>query len=111
VRPDFQGGFGGRRLQLQSERRARIVLKTNRSYTITFRLAGHKDQIYVLNNQIGALWIVLDIVTGFVPLVIDAATGAWYEFSSTNVSVTLTPNALTTKPLPHWAKELLKAQP
>ena len=84
------------------------VLKVNRSYNITFRKAGFADQTYVLTNRVGALWIVLDVLSGLVPLVIDAATGAWYEFDTTNVNVTLTPQALTEKPLPDWAKLALK---
>ena len=84
------------------------VLKVNRSYNITFRKQGFADQTYILNNRIGALWIILDVVSGLVPLVIDAATGAWYEFDTNNVNVTLTPQALTTKPLPTWARIALK---
>jgi hypothetical protein len=84
------------------------VLKVNRSYNITFRKVGYADQTYILNNRIGALWIVLDVVSGLVPLVIDAATGAWYEFDTNNVNVTLTPQTLTEKPLPSWAKLALK---
>lgn len=84
------------------------VLKVNRSYNITFRKTGYADQTYILNNRIGAIWIVLDVLSGLVPLVIDAATGAWYEFDTSNVNVTLTPQTLTEKPLPNWAKLALK---
>lgn len=84
------------------------VLKTNKSYNITFRKVGFKDQTYMLTNRVGAIWIVLDVLGGLVPLVIDAATGAWYEFENTNVNVTLTPNSLQKAPLPKWALEALK---
>jgi hypothetical protein len=84
------------------------VLKTNRSYNITFRKTGFANQTYTLTNRVGALWIVLDVLGGLVPLVIDAATGAWYEFETTNVNVTLTPQTMTKKALPEWAKVALR---
>ena len=84
------------------------VLKTNRSYSITFRKAGFNDKTYMLTNRVGTLWIVLDVLSGLVPLVIDAATGAWYEFETNNVNVSLTPNTLQKAPLPKWALEALE---
>lgn len=65
-----------------------LRLKTNKSYTITVRAEG-KERTVILNNQIGALWIVLDVVSGLVPVIIDAATGAWYELNPGQVVVTL----------------------
>jgi PEGA domain len=87
---------------------AKISLRTNRSYNITIRLAGRKDQNVVLNNHVGTLWIVLDILSGLFPLVIDAATGAWYEFDSSQVNVDLTPTLMNNTPMPNWAEKLVK---
>jgi PEGA domain len=86
---------------------AKISLRTNRSYNITIRLAGRKDQNIVLNNHVGTLWIVLDILGGLFPLVIDAATGAWYEFDTTQLNVDLTPTLMNNDPLPNWATKLI----
>jgi PEGA domain len=86
----------------------RLVLKKNKTYTVVFRGAGYKEQTYVINNRVGALWIVLDVLSGLVPLVIDAATGAWYEFDTTDVNVTLTKDTMSTQKLPEWAIELAK---
>jgi PEGA domain len=87
------------------------LLKTNRSYNITFRLAGQQERTYILNNHVGALWIVLDVLGGLFPLIIDAATGAWYEFDDTNVNVSLTPTTMNRGPLPRWASEIIRANP
>ena len=58
-----------------------INLKTDKSYTIEFRKEGYKPKTYFLNNNVGVGWIVLDVLAGLIPIVVDAATGAWYEFS------------------------------
>ncbi len=87
------------------------LLKTNRSYNVTFRLTGQQERTYILNNHVGALWIVLDVLGGLFPLIIDAATGAWYEFDDTNVNVSLTPTTMNHGPLPRWASEIIRANP
>ena len=66
-----------------------IKLKTNKEYTIEFRKDGYQTKTYFLTNEVGAVWIVLDILAGFVPIIVDAATGAWYDFSEEYVGVTL----------------------
>jgi hypothetical protein len=35
------------------------------------------DHACTLLPQIGVLWVVLDVVLGLVPVVVDAITGAW----------------------------------
>ncbi len=35
---------------------------------------------------VGAGWIVLGFLTGLVPLIVDAATGAWYEYEDTSMA-------------------------
>jgi hypothetical protein len=55
-----------------------LQLEVNRSYTIVLRLDG-EERTFMIRNEIGALWIILDIIGGLVPLIVDAATGDWYE--------------------------------
>ena len=90
---------------------AKISLKTNRTYNVTIRLAGRKDQNVILNNHIGTLWIVLDVLSGLFPIVIDAATGAWYEFDNNQINVDLTSSLMTDGKLPSWASKLVKNAP
>jgi hypothetical protein len=63
-----------------------VQLKVDRSYTVTMRHDGQQRTV-ILNNKIGPLWVVLDIVSGIGPLIIDAATGAWYELEPDQVVV------------------------
>ena len=66
-----------------------VKLKTDKDYTIEFRKEGYPTKTYFLNNKVGAGWIVLDILGGLIPIIVDAATGAWYEFTEENVIVIL----------------------
>lgn len=68
---------------------AAIELMANRTHTIEFKKDGYETKIYLLNNKVGAGWIVLDVLSGLIPVVIDAATGSWYEFTEENVMVVL----------------------
>jgi len=67
----------------------KLQLAANKTYTIEFRKDGFQTRTYHLSNHVGGVWIVLDILTGFWPVVIDALTGAWYELDSTDVHAAL----------------------
>lgn len=67
----------------------RLELKTNQSYTIEFKRDGFKTQVRHIKNKIGVGWVVLDIVCGLYPVVIDALTGAWYNLDQKYVNVIL----------------------
>jgi hypothetical protein len=66
-----------------------IELSTDKEYTVEFRKDGYKTRTYFLTNEVGVVWIVLDILGGFIPIIVDAVTGEWYELSEENVSVVL----------------------
>jgi len=61
-------------------------LITKKSYIIEFKFEGQTKTI-TLNNHVGAGWIILDVLGGLIPVIIDAATGAWYSFDQKNVNV------------------------
>jgi len=65
-----------------------IRLDVDRSYTILLRSPAGEERTFQLRNEIGTLWIVLDVVTGLVPIIVDAATGDWYELTPGEVFVT-----------------------
>jgi len=56
-----------------------LKLVTKQTYAIEFKIEGYKPKSFQINNKVGAGWVVLDIVLGLVPVVVDAATGAWYS--------------------------------
>jgi hypothetical protein len=66
-----------------------IKLESKKTYTIEFRKKGYGPVIKTISNKIGAGWIVLDILAGLVPVIIDAATGAWYHLDQKNVNAVL----------------------
>lgn len=66
-----------------------LEMKVNRTYTIEFRKEGYENKTVVLNNSIGAGWIILDVLGGFIPVIIDAATGAWYSLDQDHVNAVL----------------------
>jgi hypothetical protein len=67
----------------------RIKLKNNKDYTVEFRKDGYQSKSYFLGKHVGGGWIILDVLTGLVPVLIDAVTGDWYELDNDNVHMVL----------------------
>jgi len=57
--------------------------------TVTFKMAGYKEQTCNLTTKVGAGWVVLDVLGGILPVVIDAATGSWSSLDGKDCNVTL----------------------
>lgn len=80
-----------------------VKLESKKTYTIEFRLEGYESVVKNISNKIGAGWIILDILAGLVPVIIDAATGAWYSLDQKNVDAVLRkqqpPFSLVTAPV------------
>ena len=68
-----------------------ITLKLRSKYAcnIEFRKEGYKTKTFVINNHVGAGWIILDVIGGLIPVIIDAATGAWYVLDQKSVNFVL----------------------
>lgn len=66
-----------------------LELRPDMSYTIEFRREGYKTEVRQIQNKIGVGWIVLDVIFGLVPVLVDALTGAWYEFDQQYVNAIL----------------------
>jgi hypothetical protein len=64
-------------------------LKTNQSYKFVFKKEGYQPVERFIENKIGVTWLVLDVLAGGIPVVIDAATGAWYVLEQQNVDAQL----------------------
>ncbi len=67
----------------------KLYLKCNEIYTIKFIKEGFKPVVRRISNHVQAGWVILDIIGGLAPVVIDAATGAWYELDEKNVNAIL----------------------
>ena len=66
-----------------------LKLESKIEYTIEFRKEGYDPKTYTITNHVGAGWIVLDILFGVVPVVVDAVTGAWYKLDEDAVNAIL----------------------
>ena len=71
----------------------KLHLAANKFYTIGFYKEGFEPKTFRLNNHSGGLWIVLDVLSGFWPVIVDLATGAHYELDTTDVSASLVTRA------------------
>lgn len=67
-----------------------LKLESKRTYNIEFRKEGYDSRNYTITNHVGAGWIILDVLfTGLIGIVVDAATGAWYELDQDAVNAIL----------------------
>lgn len=54
-----------------------LMLKKGREYAIEFKKQGYDDKIFHMSYSLGAGWLILDILGGLIPVIVDAITGAW----------------------------------
>jgi hypothetical protein len=66
-----------------------LSLKADKSYSIEYRMEGYQSITRVVNTKVGAGWIVLDILGGLIPVVVDAATGNWNQLDQDAVNAVL----------------------
>jgi hypothetical protein len=66
-----------------------LKLASKKEYAIEFRAEGYQPRVYHISNRVGAGWIVLDVILGLVPVIIDAATGAWCKLDQNNIDAVL----------------------
>lgn len=66
-----------------------FVAKKGKEYSLEIIRQGFVNKTYRLSYSAGAGWIILDILTGLVGIIIDAATGNWNEFDVTNFKANL----------------------
>lgn len=66
-----------------------VKLSSKESHQIEFQKEGYEARGLNLTNNIGVGWIIADILFGVVPLIVDAATGAWFHLESNNIKMNL----------------------
>lgn len=66
-----------------------LKLEKNKDYVIEFREEGYQSKTVFLNKGLGAGWLILDVVFGLVPVIVDAVTGDWNFLTADNVKVAL----------------------
>src|SRR5690606_18412236 len=68
-----------------------LDLQKNQDYTVIFKKPGHADVAVTVSKKVGAGYVVLDVLGGLLPVIIDAATGSWYVLSTNTVHGMLNP--------------------
>jgi hypothetical protein len=64
-------------------------MKSNQTYAIMFHKEGYENELVVLDNKVGAGWIILDLLGAPVAFIVDAATGDWYSLDQNQVTAAL----------------------
>jgi len=54
-----------------------------------FKIGGPNKTVNLV-NKIGPDGIILDVLCGLIPVIVDAATGSWYALTPKNVNVDFT---------------------
>jgi PEGA domain. len=73
-----------------------VKLSNQKEQTFVFKKEGYKDASCTLAKGTGAGWVVLDILGGIVPVVVDAATGSWSQTKGKSCSGVLEPIPVAT---------------
>lgn len=66
-------------------------IDNTKAHTIVFKKEGFKDASCTLNRGTSAGWVILDVLGGLVPIVIDAATGNWSQVKAKECMTRLEP--------------------
>ena len=66
-----------------------VTLSSRDDHTIVISKEGYQTVSCVINRKVSGTIVVLDVLTGLVPVIIDASTGGWYKLESDVCSVTL----------------------
>lgn len=54
-----------------------LELDNQENHAVVFRKEGYQDVTCAIKTKVGAGYVILDILGGLVPVIIDAATGEW----------------------------------
>lgn len=71
---------------------ATLQLSKGQNHTVTLRRPGYQETSVVLNRKVSTTYVILDVLGGLLPIIIDAATGSWYVLDTNEVNVNLAPN-------------------
>jgi hypothetical protein len=70
-----------------------LQMAKNEDYSVVFRKDGYRDVTNVISRRVSPTYVVLDVLGGLLPVIIDAATGSWYVLSTNAVHGSLSPAA------------------
>lgn len=62
-----------------------LSLSKNDNHSILFKMDGYQEFGATINKKVSAGYVVLDILGGLFPVIIDAATGSWYKLDANTI--------------------------
>ncbi len=68
-----------------------VKLDNHKAHTFVYKRSGYKDATCTLTKGTGGGWVIFDVITGLVPVIIDAATGNWSQTQGAKCSGNLEP--------------------
>jgi hypothetical protein len=74
-----------------------VELESRVTHSIEIKKAGYAPHTLVITNNLGAGWVVLDVLFGLWPALIDLATGAWFNLDRDQVFANLTESTPATE--------------
>jgi hypothetical protein len=67
----------------------KVELKADKEYIIQFKKNGYHTVTSVVKPKIGLGWVAVDLLGGFVPVIVDVVTGRWMVLDKKAVNVYL----------------------
>ena len=93
----------------------KVKLSNQATHTFVFRREGFREASCTLNRGTDGGWVILDILAGLVPVVIDAATNSWSQTKGDGCQQALEPIAgapvNTPAPAPRVVQDAPSQQP
>ena len=74
-----------------------LDLAKNQNHAVIFKKEGYGDFGATINRKVSAGYVILDVLGGLLPVVIDAATGSWYVLGANTLHGALTTKTADTK--------------
>lgn len=67
----------------------KVSLKKGNEYVVEIIKEGFKKKTYRLSYSINTGWLILDIISGLIGIVVDGITGNWYDFDINHYNTVL----------------------
>lgn len=68
-----------------------IKLKKGVDYAVEFVKEGFENKSLRVTYGLGVHWLILDILSGLIGVIVDASTGNWNEFDMSEYKATMVP--------------------
>lgn len=69
----------------------RMHLSNLKDHVIVFHRDGYSDATCVLSRGTDAGWVILDVLGGLIPVIVDAATNSWSQTKGSGCTQQLVP--------------------